>query len=163
MSQGMPISVRQALVTTPPRVAAQIGQAGAVTVSATAGVLSLAAYSQQPEGGAGTAQTIGANSLQFGVTWSELSIYALTASLGIVFGPTIASVTGANAPAIATVGTLNGSGIYTPPASSIPVAWPIAAGTWQRFLIQGTQDLFMGFVASGAGTMYWYQSSMPNP
>jgi hypothetical protein len=161
MSQGMPISVRQALVTTPPRVAGTIGQLGAVTVSATAAYLNLALYSQIAEGGAGTAQGVGANSLQFGVTWAELSIFALTASLGIVFGSTAASVSGANVPAIATVGTIT-AGVYSLPGSGNP-GWPIAAGSWQRFLIQGTTDLFMGFVGSGAGTMYWYQSSMPNP
>jgi hypothetical protein len=142
------------LVVTPPRIGGEIGQLGALTVSATAGVLSLATYSQIPAGGAGTAQGVGANSLQFGVTWSELSIFALTASLAVVFGNTLASVSGSNVPAIATVGTVNGSGVP---------GWPVAVGTWQRFLIQGGTDLFMGFVASGAGTMYFYQSSMPNP
>lgn len=162
MSQGMPLSVRQALVVTPPRIGGEIGQLGALTVSATAGVLSLATYSQIPAGGAGTAQGVGANSLQFGVTWSELSIFALTASLAVVFGNTLASVSGSNVPAIVTVGTVNGSGVYTAPGSGLP-GWPVAVGTWQRFLIQGGTDLFMGFVASGAGTMYFYQSSMPNP
>ena len=65
-------------------------------------------------------------------------------------------------PAIATVGTVNGSGAYTAPGSGLP-GWPVAVGTWQRFLVQGGTDLYMGYVASGAGTMYFYQSSMPNP
>lgn len=150
----LPVPVRQALVTTGPR-AAGFGQLLAVTVSATASFVELDKLFQP----LGTAPT-NANYEIAGVTGQEISIFALTASLGVVFGQTAAAVSGANAPAIATVGTLSG-GLYTP--SGTPPAWPIAAGTWQRFLAQSGIDLFLGFVASGAGTMYLYQSSPFKP
>jgi hypothetical protein len=79
--------------------------------------------------------------------------------LAIVFGPTLASVTTTNVPVIATVGTVNASGVYSPAAGT---AFVIYAKLPTRVLLQDQVDLFMGFVASGAGTMRLYQSSADN-
>lgn len=79
--------------------------------------------------------------------------------LGVIFGATAALVSAAGTvPAIATVGTLSG-GVYTP---SDKTCWVIYAKQPTRFLLQEGVDLFLGFVASGAGTMRLYQSSPDN-
>ncbi len=75
--------------------------------------------------------------------------------LGVIFGRTAALFTSTNVPAIATVGTLS-SGVYTPAAKTCFVLY---AKQPTRFLLQDGVDLFLGFVASGAGTMRVYQSS----
>lgn len=75
--------------------------------------------------------------------------------LAVIFGSTAALVSGGNAPVIATVGSL-AAGVYTPAAGTAFVAY---AKTPLRVLLQDQVDLFMGFVASGAGTMRLYQSS----
>ncbi len=75
--------------------------------------------------------------------------------LGIIFAPTAALVTGANVPAIATVGTLSG-GVYTPAAKTCHLLY---ARQPSRFLLQAGVDLFFGFVGSASGTMRLYQSS----
>jgi hypothetical protein len=153
------LSAKKNLFLSPPR-AAGIGQVLAVSVSSTASYVNLGALFQPAAGGQSGAQTQGSSGVVVGVLDNYISIYADGAELGVVFGLTAAAVSGANAPALATAGSLL-AGVYTPPAT--PACWGIATGTWQRFLAQLTQDLFMGFVASGAGTMRLYQSSPPNP
>ncbi len=75
--------------------------------------------------------------------------------LAIIFGKTAALVTGGNVPVIATVGTLSG-GLYTGAAGT---AFVIFAKIPMRFLMESGQDLYMGFIGSGAGTMRLYQMS----
>ena len=79
--------------------------------------------------------------------------------LAVIFAATIAAVTGANAPVIATVGTLNASGVYT---AVTGVGFVLYAKQPRRFLLQQGVDLFMGFVAAGAGVLRVYQSSPDN-
>lgn len=76
-------------------------------------------------------------------------------SLGIIFGKTAALVTGGNVPAIATTGSVS-SGVYSGAAKT---CFLIPANTPMRFMPQPGVDNFLGFVASGAGTMRVYQMS----
>jgi hypothetical protein len=128
------------------------GQAVAITVSTTAGFLSLAAgFSQAPKN-----RVTGDDPVQ--PTRNFVTIEC-DVDLAVIFGATQALVTTTNVPVIATVGTVNGSGVYTGAAGT---AFLLYAKTPKRFLLQDTLDLFMGFVASGAGTMRLYQSSNDN-
>ena len=79
--------------------------------------------------------------------------------IGIIFGPTLASVSGGNAPVIANNGTLTGN-TYTGAAGT---CWLVKAANGNtdavRFILQPGQDVFMGVVGSGAGKVRFYQSS----
>lgn len=165
-------AARQSFFASPPR-AAQLGVPGgiiAITVSTTASYIELdTLFPQLPS--AGVSNTVPATNSAYtsqlnGACDQFISITATSATVGVVFGPTAASVTTAgslyNAPALAVVGTVSG-GAYTLPAASSGspgiVCLPIPAGTTVRFRITSYQDKFMGFVGSGAGTLYLYQSS----
>jgi hypothetical protein len=121
--------------------------------------------------------------LKFGVAGNCLTIFPDGADLYVMFGPTQASVTGANAPVIATVGTKTAGG-YTRAAG---VCWhlPNLAGSSSGILgyrlhleitgnplsiasgntaASGGGDLFMGYISSAAtGTVQMYMSSPANP
>lgn len=77
---------------------------------------------------------------------------------GIIFGATIAAVSGTNAPVLATNGTLTGN-TYTGAAGTCYV---LKANTTYRFLLQQGLDNAMGIVATGAGKIRFYQSSPDN-
>lgn len=79
--------------------------------------------------------------------------------IGIVFGPTNASVSSANAPVIATNGTLTGA-TYTGAAGTCFVIKANSQPT--RFLPQAGLDNFLAIVGSGAGKVRIYQSSCSN-
>lgn len=70
-----------------------------------------------------------------------IDIYADGADLGIVAGPTNASVSGANAPALATTGTAVGAG----------QCMRIPNGFWRTYFVTA-DTAFLGIVASAAGT-----------
>lgn len=91
-------------------------------------------------------------------TRNYLSIVA-DVDVGVAFGPTAASVSGANAPVLATVGTVSGSGVYTGAAGTCWVIKANAGASPTRFLLQQGVDLFVGIVATGAGKCRVYQSS----
>jgi hypothetical protein len=92
---------------------------------------------------------------------NKISIAALTTAVWVNFAPTAAQVTGSNVPLATAAGTLS-AGIYTP-ATNNQECWPIFAGTVQEFNLRSGMDIFMGFVSSGAGQMWLYQSSDPTP
>lgn len=154
-----PRDVVRALCISPPRAFAAAGVPGqlvVVAVSVAPGAIDLTKLLFGLAYNATSAQAGQAN----GAVGNELTIESDTgADLGIIFGPTLGSVTGANAPVLATVGTLNASGIYTPVTG---VCYRVFAGPTgvARFLTAPTQDLFMGFVGSAAGVMRTYQSSV---
>jgi hypothetical protein len=75
--------------------------------------------------------------------------------VGVIFGPTLASVTGGNVPVIATSGTLTGN-TYTGAAGTCFV---IPANQGMRFLLQAGRDNFVGIVAAAGGQVRMYQSS----
>lgn len=77
-------------------------------------------------------------------------IYADGADLGVITGPTQASVTTSNAPALAT------TGVNTP-----GVCFRIQAGTYQAFELSAGMDNWLGFVASGSGTMRIWVVGVP--
>lgn len=149
---GLPVPARKTLAVTPPRAFASAGapgQAAAFAVSGTAtyidlskgisqAALNLAQSGQDPKSPTRNCVTVVAD-----------------VDLGVIFGSTAASVSGANAPALATVGTLS-SGAYTGAAGT---AFYIPAKTPMRFLLQPGVDLVMGVVGSASGTCRLYQSS----
>jgi hypothetical protein len=89
-------------------------------------------------------------------TRNYLTISADTgADVGVIFGPSVAAVSGGNAPVLATTGSLV-SNVYTGVAGT---CWRIPAGTSQRFLCAQGVDNAVGIVGSGAGVVRIYQSS----
>jgi hypothetical protein len=150
----LPLSAKQNLFVSPPRVAG-IGQILTVATSATAGVVSLAVLFN-PVYNITSAQA----NVTAGVTGNYITIFADTADVGVLFGTTVGSVTGANVPVLATVGTVSGVGVYTPAVGS---CYRIPAGQERRYLVQATEDLFLGFVGSTTGVMRLFQSSPPCP
>jgi hypothetical protein len=175
----IPISGRQFFASTPPRsVSLSSGQApytptantgpGLIAVIATstvAAALDLTQLFAPPYNSSQGSQQ------SPGLPGNMISIFADTTDVGLLFGPTLASVTGANVPALAAAGTVNASGIYT---LSGKECWRIATGTLQRFLLGATQkkaadgtvfggDNFLGFVSTGAGLIRVFQSSPSNP
>lgn len=150
---GLPVLARKTLAVTAPRafVAAGLpGQVAAFSVSAVATVVNLTAGISQA---AANLTTSGQDPKS--PTRNCITVYADGADLGVIFGTSNASVTGGNVPVLATVGTLSG-GTYTGAAGT---CWRIPAGQSARFVLQFGVDLFMGVVASGAGTCRLYQSS----
>ena len=100
-----------------------------------------------------------------GVTNQRIEIYADTSSLGIIFGPTVASVS-TSPPIIADYGSLT-AGIYTANGSNAE-CMVIPAATYRQFNLQasisaGIGDLYLGFVASGSGLLRLYQCNSSNP
>jgi hypothetical protein len=124
------------------------GQVLAVTVSTTADYFALAAGISQRVFDSQTKSD--PKSLTRNYVTIECDV-----DLAVIFGRTAALVTGANVPLISQVGTLT-TGVYTPAAKT---SWLIYSKQPTRFLLQEGSDLFLGFVASGAGTMRLYQSS----
>ena len=144
---------------TPPRAYASapgpIGEPVVLAVSGTPGALDLRSFSQP----AYNIQQASTQNRQ-GAVGNYLNLYAETADLGLIFGVSFASVTGANAPVLATVGTVSGvTGVYT---SAVGVCIRIPAGTIYEFVPQEGVDLFMGFVGSVAGIVRLWQSSPSN-
>ena len=156
------LQAKQSFVITPPRSSssasgASVGEVVTFAVSSSAGYIQLDSLLQQ------TVTPMTPTQQKSGVTSNDITIAAETATLYIIFGPTAASVSGAHPPVVPTVvtgiGTLS-SGAYT---RATGTAWPIPAGTAQRFYLQSGVDKFMGFVASGNGYAALYQSSAPSP
>lgn len=73
---------------------------------------------------------------------------AVTADCGIVLGPTSASVTGGNVPSLAASG-VNATGACV----------RIPAGQYREFRLAQGVDVFLGYVASGAGQLIVTQVS----
>ena len=153
------LSTKQNQYVTPPRATespAAIGQVCVLQTSTSASYLELDSLFQQKVGSGTPSQQ------RAGVVGNEVTIFADAQDLGIIFGPTAASVTGsgsANVPALATYGSVS-SGAYTAAAKS---CWRIPAGTSLRFLLQQGVDNFLGFVAAGSGLLRLYQSSPGTP
>ena len=100
---------------------------------------------------------------RYGVVGQSFTVEADTTDCMVVFGLTLASVTGANAPAFATVGTVNASGIYTNTAGGNGLRVTAGSGGALRFNLRPNVDRFMAFVATGAGVIRFYQSSDSSP
>lgn len=82
-----------------------------------------------------------------GLVGKMVEVFADTADVGIIFGPTSASVTGSNKPVLATNGT-NEAGI----------CYRIPAGAVRKWLIT-KQTQFCGYVATGAGQIRIFEAS----
>ena len=144
--QGFISAPRAFLASGPP------GQVVAITVSTTAAVLDLTTGISQATFNRQTGDD--PSQLRRNFVTIECDV-----DLAVIFAATLAAVTTTGVPAIATVGTVNASGVYSP---VIKTSWVIYAKQPTRILLQDQVDLFMGFVASGAGTMRLYQSSADN-
>lgn len=152
-----PLTSRMNQALTPPRKNGVAGNAAAITVSAVQSAIDLRSLSGAATNPQNPTQSDGQKN---GAVGGFLTVEADGADLFVLFGDTLAAVTGGNKPVAATVGAVNGSGVYTDAAG---VAFKIANGTFQRFWLQDQRDYFMGFVGSAAGTMRLYQSSPPVP
>ena len=152
-----PRDVVRALCITPPRAfnaAGNPGQLAVIATSLTPGILDLSKLLFGLAYNATSAQAAQVN----GVVGNEVTIWTDAGSdLGIIVGPTAASVSGANAPVFATVGTVNASGIYT---AVTGVCCRVPASSSVRYITAPGQDIFLGFVGSAAGIMRVFQSSV---
>ena len=153
---GAELQTRQSFFITPPRsFGSGPGEIFCVATSTTASALdvrSLGLVAANQGTGAGRNAAIG----RVGALGSFISIYADGADLGIITGPTYASVTGANAPNLANVGTVNGAGIYTNVAG---VCGHVPVSTFLECNLEAGYDIFIGFVAGAAGKIRIYQNS----
>jgi hypothetical protein len=93
-----------------------------------------------------------------GVQGQGIVLQAVTATVGLIVGKAVGDVTGANAPVLATQGTLT-AGVYTPVAGT---CWQLAPGATIEFEPALTQDFFLGFVGSGSGSLLLFQCSLSN-
>ena len=147
---------RQYLNVTPPRAGINIvGEPAAFAVTTTAGALDLRSISNPA-----TDLSNVNKSQRNGAVGQYITIFADGADLGLVFGKTFASVSSANVPALATVGTVDGStGVYT---GVVKTCIRVPSGTFYD-VNPTTEDLFMGFVGSTTGVCRVWQSSPSNP
>lgn len=151
---AFPVASRKAAFVSAPRAFlanGPPGQVAALTVSTTAGAVSLLSGISQ----AAVNRTTGDDPKQAARNYVTIEC---DVDLGIILSSTLAGVTGGNVPVIAAVGSLV-SNVYTGAAGT---CFLLYAKQPIRILLQDTTDLFMGFVASGAGTMRFYQSSSDN-
>lgn len=148
-------SMRQNWSVSPPRAHQSpvvVGESMVLATSTTASALDLgSAPVPSPPTSGGSAQS---SQLQ-GAVGHYITVFADTADVGLIFGPSLASVTAGNAPALASNGSVT-SGVYTPGTGT---CHRIPAGQERRFQLLMGQDRFMGFVGSAAGQMRVYQSS----
>lgn len=82
-------------------------------------------------------------------TWVEISVDPGGGNVGMVAGPTSASVSGGNAPVIATTGVPGTAGTCYVMAAGLP---------GERFFV-GPDERFLGVVSSGTSTLRIHQSS----
>jgi hypothetical protein len=94
-----------------------------------------------------------------GLTNNYITLFADGCDLGIIVGPSVASVASGAAPVLATVGSIGASGVYN---AATGACYRIPSGTKERILLQPGLDLFLGVVASATGTLRLYQSSPDN-
>jgi hypothetical protein len=145
---------------TPPRAhnatTPQPGEPFRIAALLTAQAVNLAALFQQPVTPAIT------NNERHGVTDNCITVLGDGSDLYFITGPTLASVSGGNAPSIAAVGTLNsGTGVYTPAAG---VCYHMTSGIKERFQLEFPTDSWMGFISvASTGTVQISQSSPANP
>jgi hypothetical protein len=152
-------AISQALLITPPRAfdpqAGPFGQEVVFNVTNVAAVLDLQklafnvyydAFNAQNNAGLG-APVKGPR----GAVGSFLTIRTDAADLGFILGATLASVTGANVPNLAAVGTLNSDGTYLGTQGVCHRLAPAgSAGFHHRYRLQIGVDNFLGLVSSVA-------------
>jgi hypothetical protein len=148
-------------VSAPRAKSSEPGHVAVLAVSGTQEVLDLSTLGDPAYDGsnANTAQIPGGAINQY------ITLYADGADVGIIFGAAKADVTGANKPVLATTGTVDGNGVYSPAAGTCFV---VKSGTYLRIFARGLSqasrpDRFMGIVGSGAGKLRIYQSNPANP
>ncbi len=156
-----PLANRQFEYVTPPRAfgpTGPCGQVAAFNVSSLGAVVDLAKLTFGLPFNLSAAQAA-----QLGVMESYVTIFADAVDMGLITGPTVASVASTTgAPLLTAIGTVSGSGTYT---QATGTCFRVPAGTSVSYLMQKTQDLFLGLVcASGStGIARVYQSSPANP
>jgi hypothetical protein len=139
---GQTEATRQSDFITPPRA----GQIAAIAVTSTAGSQDLRLCGQQ------TVSMANANQQAAQATPGLPGHYATFEADGgdiyVLFGPTLASVTGGNVPVIATTG-VNAAG----------ACFKIPSGQNIQCKLEVTTDLFIGFITSATATLRIAQSS----
>ena len=164
MSLSLP--ARRYFFRTPPR-ASQLGLPGApvvLLVGQAPGVLNLQTLYAQ-SGGGYNAQTVGAvatNAQRLGVRGQRILIIS-DVDLGIITGAVISDVTGANAPSLDQMGSVDASGNYTGTPGSctrFPAGMPVEFEITDS--IATPMDVFLGFVGATSGRMDLYQLSGVN-
>lgn len=120
--------------------APQNGQITAITVSTSAASQDLQAIGQTAASAADSDKIPQAGAPS-GMINRRMSITAVTANLGVVFGPNVGAVSNANAP------NLGNTGANTPSC-----CYFIPAGQERKFFIH-PDSRFIGFVGSGAGSI----------
>jgi hypothetical protein len=102
-----------------------------------------------------------ASGLPPGCLGSYLSLEADGVDVGVVFGPTAASVQGSNSPSLAAAGTVNSLGVYKANGAE---CWRLygSVSPTRGFLLAPLVDAYMGFVGSAnSGFLRFYQSCPP--
>ena len=92
----------------------------------------------------------------------RLCLQAVGVTVGIIVGNVVGDVTGANAPSLAAAGAVTAAGVYT---SALGTCWQLIPGQPSAILEfepAPTQDVFVGFIGSGNGTLLVYQCSGAN-
>lgn len=149
---GLPVPARKNLAVSAPRAYAAAGAPGQV---ATFGVSATPTYVDLTQGISQAAKDLTKSGQDpKSPTRNYLTIVA-DVDLGVIFGPTAASVSSGNVPDLSQAGSLS-SGVYTGHAKT---CWLIQAKVPQRFLLQQGVDLFVGIVGASSGTCRLYQSS----
>lgn len=128
---------RQVNFPLPPRA----GKIGVVATSTTAGSVNLATLDNQ------AVDISTADTTQAGVQDCLVTFIADAQDAYVIFGPSQASVTGGNAPVIATTG-VNVAGAAMKIPQNMPTRLRITAS-----------DIWMGYIAGAAGTLRFYRSS----
>jgi hypothetical protein len=95
-----------------------------------------------------------------GIAGQSITLEAVTTDLCVIFGPTLASVSTATLAMVAN-GTISAAGAYVPPATQ-PGLRIFNGQPPTRINLKPT-DLWMAFVATGAGQIIFFQSSDSSP
>lgn len=92
-----------------------------------------------------------------GLTDCFVTIQPDGSDVGVVFGQSLAAVSGPYAPSLAAAGGLGSSGTYTPNGGEC--ARLLAGTNPQRFHLAPNTDNWLAFVGAGTGLLRIYQSS----
>jgi hypothetical protein len=156
----------QSLILTPPRAygtAGPFGQIVVIAVTTAAVYLDLRSLTfgleYSPYASINNAGNGAPPAGPVGAVGSYVCIYADQCDLGVILGPTAASVSGPNAPILNNVGSLGSNGIYLGAAGTCYRIPSTAFNEEPRWRLQVGQDNFVGIVGSANGFARIYVSS----
>ena len=161
MPDGFTLSNRKTLDPTAPR--AGTGQGGVCSIATSVTPQQVPLSSCPAPVVLNTAMQGQGQDSKFGIAGQSITIEAVTTDLCVIFGPTFASVSTATLAMVAN-GTITGAGaaqVYAAPATQ-PGLRIFNGQPPTRINLKPT-DLWMAFVATGAGQIIFYQSSDASP